>query len=225
MRLEIEDWGDSIPIKWAVEKQDEYWAEKVFKPDTPDKIIFVEHEPVYTAGASCAASNDLIKQCFKKEIWELPAPVEITRRGGLVTYQGPGILSVYFIFSFKFFFPRGFNDFLLDSAYALLKNYGVPATSKRFKENPGLYIGGSKKIVSLGTQISKGVSRYGLAISINPDKKYLEPLIPCGLENMRMTSLAEELNVKSFSASEKDEIKTKLAAELISRYKQIKNPR
>ena len=218
MRLEIEDWGDDIPIKWAVEKQDEYWAEKVFWQDAPDKIIFAEHEPVYTAGASCAASNKLIRKCFKKEIWELPAPVEMIRRGGLVAYQGPGMLSAYFIFSFKNFSPRGFNDFLLDSADAFLKIYGVSATSRRFKENPGLYIGERKKIVSLGTQISKGVSRYGLAISINPDKKYLEPLIPCGLENMRMTSLAEELDVKNFSENEKSEIKIKLATELISRY-------
>jgi len=218
MRLEIEDWGADVPIKQAVERQDEYWAEKVFKKDAPDKIIFVEHEPVYTAGASCAASNKLIRKCFKKEIWELPAPVEIIRRGGLVTYQGPGILSAYFIFSFKNFSPRGFNGFLLDSADALLKTYGVSATSGHFKENPGLYVGERKKIVSLGTQISKGVSRYGLAISLNPDEKYLEPLIPCGLENMRVTSLTEELNVKSFSDSEKDKIKIKLATELISRY-------
>src|SRR3989338_5607583 len=223
MRLEIEDWGDDIPIKWAVEKQDEYWAEKVFGQDAPDKIIFAEHEPVYTAGASCAASNKLIRKCFKKEIWELPAPVEMIRRGGLVAYQGPGMLSAYFIFSFKNFSPRGFNDFLLDSADAFLKIYGVSATSRRFKENPGLYIGERKKIVSLGTQISKCVSRYGLAISINPDKKYLEPLIPCGLENMRMTSLAEELDVKNFSKNEKDEIKTKLAIELISRYHETRS--
>ncbi|OGF63031.1 lipoyl(octanoyl) transferase [Candidatus Giovannonibacteria bacterium RIFCSPLOWO2_01_FULL_44_40] len=217
MRLEIEDWGNGVPIKQAIERQDEYWAEKVFRQDTPDKIIFVGHEPVYTAGASCATRHELIKQCFKKEIWELPAPVEIVRRGGLVTYQGPGILSVYFIFSFKNFSPRGFNDCLLDSADALLKTYNVYATSRRFKKNPGLYIGEHKKIVSLGTQISKGVSRYGLAISVNPDEKYLEPLIPCGLKNMRMTSLAEELHVKSFFKSEKNDLKIKLAAEIISR--------
>lgn len=215
MDIAIEDWGNGIPIRHAIEKQDNYWAEKVFKKDTPDKLIFVEHEPVYTAGASCALNSDLIKQCLKKEIWELPAPIEITRRGGLVTYQGPGILSVYFIFSLKNLSPHSFNQFLLNSAEAFLNTYGI--STQRHPKNLGLYIGGHKKIVSVGTQISQGVSRYGFAVSLNPDAKYLEPLMPCGLENMRMTSLAEELNVKNFSESEKSEIKIELANEIISR--------
>ncbi len=215
MHVDIEDWGTDIPIRQAVKKQDEYWAEKVFKKDTPDKIIFVEHEPIYTAGASCAASDDLIRRCFKKEIWELPAPVEITRRGGLVTYQGPGILSVYFVFSLKNFSPHSFNEFLLGSAEAFLNICDISV--QRHPKNPGLYIGGHKKIVSVGTQISQGVSRYGFAVSLNPEEKYLKPLIPCGLENMRMTSLAEELGGKKFSDKEKGAIKSALAKKFILR--------
>ncbi len=215
MSPEIEDWGAGVPIKWAIEKQDEYWAERVCGK-APDRIIFVEHEPVYTAGASLTKNLAGIRRCFKKEIWELPAQVEILGRGGLVTYQGPGILSVYFVFSLKNFSPHNFNDFLLNSAEAFLKIYGIFA--KRRPDNPGLYVGDEKKIVSIGLQISRGISRYGFTISLDPEKKYLEPLIPCGLENMRMTSLAEELGAKNFSETEMSEIKIKLAAEAVSRW-------
>lgn len=216
MNLAIEDWGSGIPIREAVEKQDNYWAEKVFKKDTPDKLIFVEHEPVYTAGASCAASSKLIRRCFKKEIWELPAPVEIIRRGGLVTYQGPGIISLYCIFNLQNISIHRFENMLLSAAEKFFDAYGIK-TNRRL-DNPGLYIGKEKKIASLGLQITRLVSRYGLTISLDPEKKYLAPLIPCGLKNMRMTSLAEELNVKNFSESEKAEIKIRLSQEVVPRW-------
>lgn len=213
--LEIEDCGMGVPIRWAVEQQNDYWAERVYGK-APDRLIFVEHEPVYTAGASLAKNPAGIRQCFKKEIWELPATVEILGRGGLVTYQGRGILSVYCVFGMKNFSVPDFENTLLDSVSALLKTYSVE--TRRRKHNPGLYIGGEKKVVSFGLQISRAVSRYGITISLDPEQKYLEPLIPCGIKNMRMTSLAEELGVENFSASEKSEIKTKLASEILARW-------
>jgi len=223
MYFQIEDWGVNFPIKKAVAIQDEYWAEKVFKNKENDQLIFVEHEPVYTAGASLAKNLAGIQRCFKKEIWELPAPIEIIGRGGLVTYQGPGILSVYCIFEIKNMSISNFENALLDSAAACLKTYGVE--TRRRKDNPGLYIGKEKKIASVGLQISRGVTRYGMTVSLVPEEKYLEPLIPCGLKDVRITSMAEELNVKSFSESEKDEIKIKLATELISRYHKPRSER
>lgn len=216
MDLQLEDW-ERMPIKEALKKQDVYWERRV-KDEIPDTIIFAEHEPVYTAGASLKNNPEGKQKCFKINISDLPAPIVDIHRGGLVTYQGPGILSVYCILKKEFASILNLIKLLEDAAEATLKtkHCGYINTVRKSKAR-GLFIGENKKIASVGLQISRGVSRYGLSISLDPDKKYLEPLIPCGLTGIRLTSLAQELGAEKFSQTEKNIIKTVLAIKLVSR--------
>lgn len=213
MKVQIEDWGIGLTLKEAVEKQEFCWAERVYN-QAPDRLIFAEHQPVYSAGLSLAGNIKGQKRCFKKEIWELPAGILVTKRGGLVTYQGPGMLSVYCIFEMKNHSPRWLINILEDSAQKLLELYGI-CTRKSCFNNPGLYIDKNKKIASIGFRVARGVSQYGLTVSLDPDQKYLDPLIPCGLVGVEMTSLAQEVGRKKFSPAEKDTIKTVLATEIV----------
>lgn len=213
MDIQIENWGVDVPIHEAIERQTDYWAEKIYN-DVSDKIIFVEHLPVYTAGAALTYGfkPEKIAEHFKCPLHELRCPIEYTRRGGLVTYQGPGILSVYFIFGMKNYSISEFENALLSSAEAALKKFGIQ-TSRSCK-NPGLYVGNDKKIVSFGIQISRGVTKFGMAISIEPDMSYLDPMIPCGLKNIKLTSLAIELG-REINVSEKTAIKGILSEQLV----------
>lgn len=224
MNIKIEDWG-MVPIKEALEEQDRYWERRT-RGKIPDTTIFAEHEPVYTAGASLKNNPQGKQKCFKVDIAELLAPIIDTRRGGLVTYQGPGILSVYCVFGIKNQSPVELAGILEDAAIAFLKTYGIKP--ERSKRNRGCFIRENKKIASIGLQISRGITRYGLAISLDPDPQYLEPLIPCGLNGIELTSLAQELGLKKFSEKDKDIIKTTLSTEIVRRWlelKQYKNPR
>ena len=202
-------------IHETLEIQDQHWIERASNKNAPNRIIFAEHEPVYTAGASAKIEPRNIQNCFKVNISELACPVVVTGRGGLVTYQGPGILSVYCVFELDNVTIRDFENILLDAAEALLNLYGIGAVRRR--NNPGLYLGTDRKIVSVGLKISRGVTRYGITVSLDPDFAYLEPLIPCGLSDVHLTSLAEETGRKKFSEREKNAIKTSLAIKLVSR--------
>ncbi|MDO8523450.1 MAG: hypothetical protein Q7S12_04200 [bacterium] len=217
MNIQIEDWGVGVPIRPALEKQDDYWAERVYG-NVADRLIFVEHEPVYTVGASLTYHHSLekIRQNFKCPLYKLGCGIEYTRRGGLATYQGPGILSVYCIFKTDSFIPGILNNILLSSAKSMLQklelktHHGLPNAGVV----PGLYIGCGKKIVSVGLQFSRGVTRFGMAVSLDPEEKYLEPLIPCGLKNVKLTSLALESGLTNIAPEDRLEIKTVLALEI-----------
>lgn len=226
MTIEIKDWGSGFPIKKALEAQDEYWAERVYgKPaspsqgGTPDRLIFVEHEPVYTAGASLAyfPSPSRIRENFKVDLWMLPCPIIFTRRGGLITYQGPGILSVYCVFKVRDFVNIYLISLLEDVAEAVLQKQGVKTLRK--DKVRGIFVCENKKIASVGMSTSRGVSRYGLAISLDPEPRYTEPLIPCGLKDTRLTSLAEEFGQEKISADIRTDVKQSLASEIIERWK------
>lgn len=217
MDIQTEDWG-MVPIKNALEEQDVYWERRV-RGEIPDTIIFTEHEPVYTAGARLKIQPQLLESCFKVDISKLLCPAVIIDRGGLVTYQGPGILSVYCVFRLGGATIRNFENFLLEAAEALLNFYGIKTVQRC--GNPGLYIGIDRKIVSVGLKISRGITRYGITVSLDPDFLYLDPLIPCGLTNVRLTSLARETGREKFSECEKDAIKIILSAEIARRWLEL----
>ena len=189
MSIEIMDLMH-FKLNKTLEVQDKCWA-KIVHGGATNKLILAEHEPIYTAGQSAGQSFELLQGCFKNPLWDLPCPCWITGRGGLATYQGPGILSVYCVFKMSDFNPRQFNDLLLASAEEVLKFFNV--FSHRDGKNPGLYIGEDKKIVSVGLKYARGVTGFGMALSIDPDSLYLEPLIPCGIAGVRLTSLRDEI--------------------------------
>ncbi len=216
MTILVEDLGINTSIQKWLKLQDFYWAERV-SGNTADRIVFAEHEPVYTSGARTIHNKELLGKCFKRPFWALPCKCIVENRGGLATYQGPGILSVYCVFGVADMSISGFADMLLASAAFVLEKYGVRTGQNR--KNPGLYIGADKKIVSFGTQFARGVSRYGIVLSLDPEKKYLDPLIPCGLEGVHLTSLANELGANKIGKKDRASIKSILACQIKERLK------
>ena len=158
-----------------------------------DTIFITEHTPVITLGARDSANklakdSDTIKQSGV-EIFQI-------RRGGGTTAHNPGQLVVYPVINLKKY-SLGVSDFvhLLEKiGIELLAELGLNCGTK--KGFPGLWIN-ERKIASIGVQIKKWITCHGMAVNVNNDLSIFDLIVPCGLENVKMTSAQIELGKKN----------------------------
>jgi lipoate-protein ligase B len=121
--------------------------------------------------------------------------VHDTDRGGRVTYHGPGQLVAYPIVSLK---PYGddvheYVRRLERVAIEALAEHGVEAGT--IEGLTGVWTG-ERKIGSIGVHVSRGVTTHGLAINVNNDLQPFEWIVPCGIDDCRVTSLSRELGAE-----------------------------
>ena len=98
-----------------------------------------------------------------------------------------------------------------------LKNYNIKAERK--KGLTGVWVN-DKKIAALGVRISRWVTMHGFSLNINPDLKYYQGIIPCGISQYGVTSMA---NILGDSAPKMSEIKEKIVSQFISNFSAYKN--
>lgn len=155
--------------------------------ETPPTLLLLEHPRVVTHGRKDDEDANLV---VSKDFLEAQG-IEVvpTERGGTVTYHGPGQLVAYAIFPVG----RRVRDFLrrLENVQIrLLETYGILA-----RPNPGyagVYVE-NDKIGSIGVAIKRNVALHGLALNINTNLEDFDLIVPCGLTDTRMTSLAKLL--------------------------------
>jgi lipoyl(octanoyl) transferase len=168
-----------------------------------DTIFIVEHPQVITLGARESA-NKLLKST--NTIKQFGIEIHKIRRGGGTTAHNPGQLVLYPIINLKKH-NLGVSDFvhkLEDIGIELLKELGVNCgTNKGF---PGLWIE-HRKIASIGVQIKKWITFHGMAININNDLSIFDLIIPCGLDNIKMTNAQIELGKKTNMITTKNALK------------------
>jgi lipoate-protein ligase B len=157
-----------------------------------EKIFIVEHTPVITLGVR-TEKNRLLAE---NEIIE-KAGIEIVqiRRGGGTTAHNLGQIVIYPIINLKNH-DIGVSDYvhLLEKiGIEFLETLGVK--SQTLKGFPGLWVG-KKKIASIGVQVKKWITFHGIAININNDLSIFNYIVPCGLDNVCMTSAEKEVNKK-----------------------------
>lgn len=142
-------------------------------------LLLLEHPPVYTIGRSGTPA----------EVFEAGIPVRMTDRGGRVTYHGPGQLVAYVIRDLggPFRGVRAHVALLEETAIRTLAACGVHAG--REAGNPGVWVDGAK-IGALGVRVQGGVAYHGLALNRDPDLERFRGIVPCGLSDRRVTSLA-----------------------------------
>jgi lipoyl(octanoyl) transferase len=160
---------------------------------TPNYLLFCEHPHVYTLGKSGDEKNLLLK---KDELVSVGASYYHINRGGDITYHGPGQIVVYPIFDLENFFTdiHQYMRLLEESVMQTLKEFGVD--SGRIKGLTGVWLGEGKserKICALGVKTSRWVTMHGLAFNVNTDLKYFDYIVPCGIDDKAVTSLAIEL--------------------------------
>ena len=160
------------------------------RDEIPNTILIVEHPPVITLGARKTANKLLANST---DLAEKNIDLVEIKRGGGATAHNPGQLVFYPVLSLKQF-ALGINEYIRKLEHIgieLLKKSNLdPNTRKGY---PGLWLN-EKKIASIGVRVSKFVTYHGMAINIDNDLGIFDHIIPCGLENIKMTSLAKETN-------------------------------
>jgi lipoyl(octanoyl) transferase len=162
--------------------------------EIPDTLLFVEHDPVYTKGRRSEPGHlPMGEDWYRMQGIE----VEETDRGGQVTYHGPGQLVGYPIMQIDdvLVYVRTMERALI----AALADEQVDAEVRQGLT--GVWVE-DRKIGSIGVHISRGVTTHGFAINVDNDLQPFEWIVPCGIENVRMTSLCNEQGRSPFVAPE-----------------------
>ena len=158
---------------------------------TTNHLLFCEHPHVYTLGNSGDKTNLLVNEDYLKS---MGATFYKTNRGGDITYHGPGQIVGYPILDLDNFFTdiNKYLRFLEEVVINVLSVYSLVGV--RVDGSTGVWLkegGGCNKICAMGVRISRWVTMHGFAININPDMKYFDGMIPCGIFEYWVTSLQE----------------------------------
>ncbi len=163
--------------------------EAVAEGAEPDTLLLVEHDPVLTLGAGFHAQNLLLTadQYREREI-----EVEVTDRGGDVTYHGPNQLVAYPIFHLALVEKdiHRWLRMLEESVIAALREFGLEGG--RFPPNTGVWVGG-RKICAIGVKVRRWVSMHGIALNCDNDLGPFQLIVPCGIREHGVTSISREL--------------------------------
>ena len=169
--------------------------EKKIKDNTPNYLLFVEHNHVYTLGNSGDSDNLLFNSDLLKE---KGIDFYKTNRGGDITYHGPGQLVCYPILDMENFYTD-INRYLRDLESIIINTlnfFGIEASSNSVDTGVWLDVGNlnERKICAMGIKVSRWVTMHGLALNVNTNLSYFEGIIPCGINNKGVTSMSNELN-------------------------------
>lgn len=152
----------------------------------PNTLILLEHPSVYTAG----------KRTSDSEKPTDGTPVIGVDRGGKITWHGPGQLVGYPIV--KLAKPTELVGFVREIEAGLIRvcaEFGI--TSQRVDGRSGVWIrdsSGDRKIAAIGIRVAQGVSMHGFALNVNPALEAFNRIIPCGIDDAAVTSMAQELS-------------------------------
>ena len=160
-----------------------------------DVLLLLSHPPVITIGQGGGEEDILTTD---RQLRQAGIQVSHTDRGGRATYHGPGQLVAYPILE-----PPSGDLYeyvwrLEEVVIRVLDTYGL--TAGRVDEHPGVWVEGPKgsacpgrKIAAVGIAVRHGVTRHGLALNVAPNMAHFKLLIPCGIANHEVTSMAQEL--------------------------------
>jgi lipoate-protein ligase B len=154
----------------------------------PDTVLLVEHPSVITLGAR-QSRNKLLDN--RNDLMRSGIDVVDVRRGGGTTAHNPGQLVIYPILYLP---PLGLciSDYIRKLeliGIELLRHLGVESVSK--PGSPGLWIE-DRKIASIGVRVSRLTTYHGMAINIHNDLGIFDSIVPCGLDDVEMTSVLKE---------------------------------
>jgi lipoyl(octanoyl) transferase len=163
---------------------------------TQSYLLFCEHPSVYTLGKSGFESHLLLNDARLKE---LQVSFYKTNRGGDITYHGPGQLVAYPIFDLDYFFTDlgKYMRFLEEVVIKTIAHFGIKG--ERLEGATGVWIDASepskaRKICAMGVKCSRWITMHGLALNVNTDLNYFNYIVPCGIVDKGVTSIAKELN-------------------------------
>jgi lipoyl(octanoyl) transferase len=171
--------------------------EKGLKPiPTPNFLLFTEHPHVYTMGKMGDEKNLLLSV---EELEKKGIEYYATNRGGDITYHGFGQIVGYPIFDLDNFFTdiHRYLRTIEEAVILTLADYDIKAG--RIEKLTGVWVDENKstarKICAIGVKSSRWVTMHGFAFNVNTDIAYFKNIVPCGIQDKGVTTMAREIGV------------------------------
>lgn len=182
----------TVPYDLALEIQELFLARKIRK-EIRDSLLLLEHPHTFTIGRSGSSDNLLVNENYLRQ-----NDIELVRisRGGDITYHGPGQLVGYPIFDLNNH-KKDIHKFLRDLEETIilcLDSFGIQG--RRINKLTGVWVKRSK-IASIGVGIKRWSTYHGFALNVNTDLGLFDMINPCGMKQVRMTSIKDWLGEKS----------------------------
>ena len=182
-----------LRVRWLgrVRYRDAHALQRALFRSSDDYLLLLEHPHVYTRGVRTKPDHLLV------DVEKIGADLVDTDRGGDITYHGPGQLVGYPIISISMRpkivpdYVHAIEQLVIDALTELgLKEVG------RLDGYPGVWVAptGSRprKICAIGVRISRGRTMHGFALNVHPAMSMFDHIVPCGLKDRELTSLANE---------------------------------
>ncbi len=173
-----------VPYIYAWNYQRSLWQARINNPDLDDILILLEHPPVYTLGKG--ADTNFVKFNPQETNWELHR----IERGGEVTYHCPGQLVGYPILNLNHYQPdlHWYLRQLEEVIIRVLAIYGLKGD--RLPGLTGVWLEG-EKIAAIGIKVRRWITMHGFAINVCPDLAGFEQIVPCGIKDKPVGSIAQ----------------------------------
>jgi lipoyl(octanoyl) transferase len=197
-------WLGRMEFANALALQEEIVARKRNDSSMQDQLLLLEHEPVYTIGRtpdrfSLSATRSRPSRNGELGATHLPHPLFAINRGGQATYHGPGQLMGYPIIDLRrcgqdlHKYLRWLEQLLIE----VLAKHGIAAT--RRESLTGVWVE-NRKIASIGVGVRHWITMHGFALNVCGDLSPFNHIVPCGINNVAMTSMEKETGA-AFSVS------------------------
>ncbi|MES2445855.1 MAG: lipoyl(octanoyl) transferase LipB [Bacteroidota bacterium] len=180
--------------------------------ETPNFLIFNEHQHVYTLGKSGKPENLLLDE---QGLVEKQATYYKINRGGDITYHGPGQIVGYPILDLDNFFTdiHLYLRTLEEAVILTLGDYGIEAG--RYSGFTGVWLDAdnekARKICAMGVRCSRWVTMHGFAFNVNANLDYFKNIVPCGIDDKDVTSMQRELGHQLDMEEVKEKLKNHIA--------------
>src|SRR3954463_5821851 len=199
-------WLGRMSFAEALVLQEKLVAERRTESSSGDELLLLEHDPVYTIGRTP-------DQTSLRGAAHLPYPLFPTNRGGQATYHGPGQLIGYPIIDLRnrgqdlHRYLRWIEALLTET----LAEVDIAATTRAGLT--GVWIG-DRKIASIGIGVRHWITMHGFALNVSGDLSPFDHIVPCGINNVAITSMEKETK-RAFTVAEVARAVEKLALDSI----------
>ena len=181
--MDVIDLGfKSFQSVWSLQK---ILQDRLLKKEINEKLLIVEHEPVYTLGKNANRNHLLQSRNNLIHVYN-------TERGGDITFHGPGQIVVYPILNLSNYrkslswYMRMLEQVSID----VLSEFSILA--KRVNGMTGVWVN-DEKISAQGVRVSRWITMHGFSLNVNTDLSFYDGIIPCGIFNYGITSMEKIL--------------------------------
>jgi lipoic acid synthetase len=178
----------TLRVRWLgrTRYRDAHALQRALVQSGQNYLLLLEHPHVYTLGVRASLEHVLVPPA------SVGAELVKTDRGGDVTYHGPGQLVGYPIVDVAMGpdaipgYVHTVEQLVIDA----LADVGLPGATRK-GDYPGVWLG-DRKICAIGVRVTRGRSMHGFALNVDPDMSMFDHIVPCGIREFAVTSLAAE---------------------------------